>query len=170
MLKSDLVILASPVYLNSISSSTKIFMDRLAYWSHLMPLIGKKCVIIASTQNSGLDETLKYLYEIASYWGLEVIGLIGYRKMDKIDKLNAQIKFCGERVLRSMSIDKNYNISDFRSNVFISFKNLYQSIYNTNAENFEANYWKHNGYLEMTDLYEIVKKLDSRSINLIETE
>ena len=79
MMNSDIVVFATPVYMGFVSGQMKIFLDRLSLWTHLQKLLTKKCVLIVVTQNTSLDETTKYLYEVVSNFGLEIIGCITLR-------------------------------------------------------------------------------------------
>ncbi len=75
--KSDLFILASPVYLHNVSAQLKKFLDRTASWCHRPPFLGKYSVVVATTAGSGLLEVLKFLRGIVTSWGMICLAEIG---------------------------------------------------------------------------------------------
>ena len=75
--KSDGIILSSPVYLQSISGKLKTFVDRTCVWYHRPELFGKPLLAIATTNGSGLKDTLKYIQSIGTQWGTYNSGRIG---------------------------------------------------------------------------------------------
>lgn len=70
ILSSDVVILGTPVYAASVSSDMKLFIDRLSYWLHLMPLAGKLGIPIVTTGSNSINETSMYLKRIMQSLGL----------------------------------------------------------------------------------------------------
>lgn len=76
LMESDLIIIATPVYLNNVSGKMKSFIDRLSYWSHLMKLMGKSAIICVTSKYTGYNDTSKYLYNFCCMLGLNVLGVI----------------------------------------------------------------------------------------------
>jgi multimeric flavodoxin WrbA len=77
LLKSDLVILGSPVYCWQVSAQFKAFMDRLFIWIHTQRLIGKPAITVSTTALDGLKPTVKYLKS-----SLYMLGLIPVGKLE----------------------------------------------------------------------------------------
>lgn len=79
MLAADGVILASPVYFNSVSAQLKAFIDRTADCRHCMRLDGKYGMSIATTASSGEQRTLDYMNEYLTICGANVVGGVSTR-------------------------------------------------------------------------------------------
>lgn len=76
--EADGVIFVSPVYSMHVTYLFKMFVDRFAYNFHRPKYFGKYALLVSSTGNIGLDDTLKYLGAVAGSWGFEVVGELGY--------------------------------------------------------------------------------------------
>lgn len=77
LLEADGIILASPVYLKTISGKLKLFLDRTCQWYHRPVLTAKPVLAVATTKGSGLKATLSYLEDIAIQWGAIAAGAVG---------------------------------------------------------------------------------------------
>lgn len=153
--EADIIILASPVYIRNISSLMKVFLDRIAYWTHLMKLKGKIGVVISTTAQSGIDEVTSYLFYLMSHLGITVVGTICY--CFNYDKhLNKQIEHVYNNILDiERGIIPMYT-NTLTESIFLLFKNLYMNIYNNNATNVEARYWKMHNFFEYNNLIDII--------------
>lgn len=78
-LAADGIILASPVYFNSVSAQLKTFIDRTVDCRHCLLLQGKYGMSITTTASSGVDQTLGYLNEYINMCGAYTIGGVGIR-------------------------------------------------------------------------------------------
>ncbi len=74
---ADGIVLSSPVYLRQISGRLKSLVDRTCSWFHRPPLAGKPILAVATTNGSGLKDTLAYLQSIGEQWGGMNAGSIG---------------------------------------------------------------------------------------------
>ena len=74
MLAADFIIWGSPVYAHQVSGQTKIFIDRISYWFHLLQLAGKKGLVLSTTSGSGYREVLHYLSKLMYYTGMKPVG------------------------------------------------------------------------------------------------
>lgn len=80
ILGSDIFILASPVFAGAVSGDTKTLIDRLSFWLHLMPLIGKVGVPLCTASSNHAGQVLDYLTETLEYLGASVpAGVQAYR-------------------------------------------------------------------------------------------
>jgi len=75
--KSNLFILASPVYLHNVTAQLKKFIDRTCSWIHRPPFIGKFAIVTSTTAGSGLIEVLKMLRAVVTFWGMVCLAEIG---------------------------------------------------------------------------------------------
>jgi len=83
--KSDLLVIASPVYFFNFNSLTKAFIDRLFYSSEINNnenlLQGKKIAVLmtyglTNVIDSGAKNALQSFYDIAKFVGLEIVGIV----------------------------------------------------------------------------------------------
>lgn len=153
---SDLFIISTPVYAKAISGLTKSFIDRLSSWMHLMPLAGKYCVIIVCTYNNGLNEVVSYLYEIMSFFGLTVIGVITFSKEHTSESLEIQMNFIINYLIRL------YNLKNCHSNLILEEKYkaydiAYQIMFDNKSNNIELLKWIKQGYLGKYSFDDIIK-------------
>ena len=77
--EADGVIFVSPVYSMHVSYLFKQFVDRFACTFHRPRYWGKYALTVAVAGNVGLKETNKYLKDMATAWGFEVVDELGYR-------------------------------------------------------------------------------------------
>jgi len=77
LLQADGIILASPVYMMSVTGKLKSLIDKTASWVHRPPLVGKPVLLVATTAGSGLGGVLKYLDQVTIEWGAFPTGRIG---------------------------------------------------------------------------------------------
>lgn len=150
ILISDLIVFATPVYMGTVSGTMKNFLDRLSNWTHIQPLLGKRCIIIVTTQNSGVDETISYLYKVVSYFGLDVVGLIGIRKNDIDIKITEQLEIIIDRYQRIIYYKEKTFANTLRNGIFENLKNLYSTQAQAGIDTFEVNYWSEKGYFDKT--------------------
>lgn len=95
ILDANIIIIGTPVYLNNISSYTKIFIERLALFTHLMCLLGKIGIVVITTANSGYIETVNYINNVFKFMGVSTQGILIIKKNDyyfsKIDMITKHI-------------------------------------------------------------------------------
>lgn len=153
--ESDIIVLASPVYIRNVSSLMKVFLDRIAYWTHLMKLKGKMGVVISTTAQSGIDEVTSYLFYLMSHLGITVVGTICYCfNYDKL--LNKQIEHVYNNILDIEGGVIPMFTNTLTESIFLLFKKLYLNIYNNNNTNKEAKYWKMHNFFEYDNLIDII--------------
>lgn len=76
MLACDLLILGSPVYVDSVSAQAKAFIDRIYVWLHVLRLLGKPAITAVTTANSGAAAVERYLGTV-----LLLLGAIGVGRL-----------------------------------------------------------------------------------------
>lgn len=74
LLAADGIILASPVYFNSVSAQLKTFMDRTSDCRHCMLFEGKYGMSVTTTASSGAERTVDYMSEYLVNSGAFVVG------------------------------------------------------------------------------------------------
>ncbi|MBW2525684.1 MAG: flavodoxin family protein, partial [Deltaproteobacteria bacterium] len=76
MLGCDMLILASPVYVNQVSAQMKALLDRLFTWCHVFPLLGKYSLSACTTGNDGQRETGEFLEKMLATYGTSSFGTL----------------------------------------------------------------------------------------------
>lgn len=155
-LNNDIIILSTPIYLNFISGSLKILFDRLAYWSHLLPLIGKKAILVITTSNSGVKQTEDYLELICAYFGLTVITTI-VKTSKEIDELNYEVS----ELITNEAVERILNNMYKSPKLEIVFNYYYNYYLNLIDDTKEKEYWIKR-YLKYADLEDILASIQQK--------
>lgn len=141
LLSSDLFIIGTPIYMNNVSSNIKLFFDRLAYWSYVMPLYQKKCIIIISSSSRDYQNTVKkYMENIISHFGCYILGTVMISNYTSEKEINWQI----EKIIMNININnnKNYINFDFVNKLYNMKKNYFKNLEKSNQRVWEIEYWK----------------------------
>ncbi|MBU0935983.1 MAG: flavodoxin family protein [Spirochaetes bacterium] len=77
--QADIVVFASPVYVDDVSGVMKNLLDRLAYLCHRPEMAGKLAWPIATSAVSPTRHTLRTLSAAALTWGFRLAGQTGLR-------------------------------------------------------------------------------------------
>lgn len=152
MIESDIIVLVSPVYAHNVPGNLKTFIDRIAHWSHLMHLTGKKAIIITVASNNGLNETEEYLKKILLYLGVSILDSIKiYTEASKVEGINSILDVSASNISNRIQ-QKKYIIENMQE---LYFKFLKENIYKLESDNFERNYWESSGKLEFDSFREL---------------
>ena len=76
ILDSDGLVLSSPVYLRGVTSTFKAFADRTNAWFHNPETAGKPALLVATTESTGVKETIQFLDSLATGFGARKGGSI----------------------------------------------------------------------------------------------
>ncbi len=79
MKEADGLIVASPVYVNDVSGTTKNWMDRLAYICHRPEFAGKCAYLVATVGNGPAAHGLRTLNMALRSWGFYIVGQAGFK-------------------------------------------------------------------------------------------
>lgn len=74
ILRADILIVASPVYVHSFSSDLKLLIENLASWAHTLRLQGKPTVVLSTCGSNGFDTVIKPLSEVLTFMGANIIA------------------------------------------------------------------------------------------------
>lgn len=119
ILKSDLFIIASPVYIHSMSSDLKLIIERISSWAHTLMLEGKPVVVLSTCESNGFNKVIRPLSELMTYMGGNVIAtsnasLINeFSNSEKLNSIAIEIsdrieKFTNELPQSNSFIEKNF--------------------------------------------------------------
>ncbi|MCG8572242.1 MAG: flavodoxin family protein [Spirochaetes bacterium] len=83
--KSDVIIFAGPVYINSLNGTMKIFIDRFVHLCHHLEAYQQYAHIIITTNKSGISNTIKNLSDAVVAWGMYLTGSKGFALEDSTE-------------------------------------------------------------------------------------
>jgi len=89
MLESDGIVLASPNYINNVTSYMKTFLDRMADTIHCQRFLGKYVVSVSTAGGSGAAEVAAYLNQAAFNMGASVVGAVSVNLSEGEDAFKA---------------------------------------------------------------------------------
>lgn len=129
---TDIMLFYSSIYADFINGYTKNMLDRLSYMTHLMPYIGKYCVIIISTYRSGVNDSIRYLYRFFSLLGFNVIGIVSITTEDDRESINTKLSQIYRRIERELYGDL-HNMSLIQRQMCKKLRLVYGSTINGKA-------------------------------------
>lgn len=155
LMNSDIVIFASPVYVHQISGTMKLFIDRIASWTHLLKLRGKLGVVISVSSTNGNEFVDFYLKKVLEYLGVIVVDNISVAVNSmKQDSITDKIRKSAEIVTYNYHNKENVRTSQKQEMFFQNMKQIYQ----LSEETYEKKYWIENGYMNSNSYEEIWSK------------
>lgn len=153
MLASDVIVLVSPVYNNSISGSTKVFLDRISCWTHLFKLAGKYAILVTVSDRKNMNGAMEYLKYISDFLGLYVVDSVVVEKENLIkDEFASICKKSVNKLIRVLTAaDELIHVSERQEQCFRSMKKSYKDF---QLPTYEKNYWekhlmRYNSLLDM---------------------
>lgn len=152
---SKIIILSTPIYVDNVSGLIKTFIDRLASWTHLMSLSGKLCILIITTQNSGIQKVGDYLYKVMSSLGLIIVGIVIKSKNDELDFLNYQIESIVFNTMYYLKKPNYVSVNQTLEKIFQSYNYIYNNCFTKTSNNYEMIQWK-NKYKNMNTFQDYI--------------
>ncbi|MEY8458368.1 flavodoxin family protein [Lactococcus ileimucosae] len=154
ILNSDLLILASPVYLHYMTGELKMILDKLAWWAHTLRLQGKPVVLLSTCSTNGQDTVIKPLGEIMNYMGGNVIATANASmvpdQINNLEWLDSVSEEISSRITKSIIDYPKANI--FTEKIFsanrISMLEQVSYFEDNGIKNGELEFWKSSGMLE----------------------
>lgn len=173
MLESDIIIFSSPIYVHNVTGIMKNFIDRIAYWTHLMRLSSKHSIILTTTSNNGHIYVEDYLKSVSNYLGLDVMGCCNISE-DKPQQLyNAIVEF---DIIDNFSTEIIAKLKEnsMKSNlmlevIFQSMKKKFlvaKEILNDLNSNAEVDYWYRNKIIDCDSHQELLDKIKLGDIKI----
>lgn len=156
MIKADFIILASPVYLHNVSGDMKIFIDRIAYWSHLLRLAGKVGIAVVTSTGNGLDLTANYIHKVMTYMGIKVVGKFGVIPYDNNKDIINSIESCSN-IIKDYINGKNVESDNILEKLFTANKISIEAQSELNTA--EYRYWNESGLIKCNSFEEVLDTL-----------
>jgi multimeric flavodoxin WrbA len=159
LMRSDMIILLSPVYAHNVSGDMKTFIDRISHWLHLMKLAGKLSVPVSVSSNNGNNYVDDYLKKILEWLGTEVVAqlsiTVDYPAMLKDDfYMNKHLPKICKKIAAALDAGE-FHSTPQQEDFFISLKGNYSG--KSNADSAEQRYWQASGMLDFDSLENYVR-------------
>ena len=148
---ADVVIAASPVYVDDVSGTMKNWIDRMAHLCHRPGFAGKSVYLIATTGTTPTGRTLETLTNAFTLWGYQVIGKAGFISGALLSKevlesrCRARAEKIAGQILRSLDRQSALRPS-FRS--LLTFKVQQTAWQKYKTPSYDLDYWRGAGWTE----------------------
>lgn len=164
LLKSEVIIFASPVYAHNITGTMKIFIDRIAYGLHIMRFAGKYGVTVSFSNSNGNSFVDGYLSKILMYLGVKVIQNVSVQRVKVVDQ--SVISKCGKQITEIIEGTGGRKSTDYEELVFQTMKNALLNVHERLETN-ETKYWKEHGYFDCDSFEKVFVREKNRLDNKI---
>lgn len=152
LLRSNAVVLISPVYAHNVSAPMKCLIDRCSYMMHLMPLAGKAGISVSVSSNNGNQIVSDYLDKIMEYWGVTILESV--KLQNAIMDIEVQDSYISHIIERLRYFEK-HNVLKANERHESIFK-TYAQKYLSNPDSPEAKKWTLQGYSSKNSFQEIL--------------
>ena len=154
---SDLLILASPVYVEDINGIMKNWIDRMSFICHRPEYAGKGAYVISTSAIGSTSHTLRTMSTALRAWGFTVFGSTSFvtgalMKREEIGQhYGPVISRIAEKILRDFQRGKQKNPSFLSLLIFKVQQNYYKK---HEAEgSLDYTYWKDHGWTDKGATY-----------------
>lgn len=151
MLGADVLIIASPVYVNDMNGIMKNWIDRMAFSSHRPELAGKMVFLIATVAGSPTFQTLMMMGSAFSTWGTHILGKAGFKMGALMKESEIDTKFTSKLTKITKCIFQAYQNKRFLKPSFMSLMTfrIQQKAWarNPDKNNVDYQYWYQHGWL-----------------------
>jgi multimeric flavodoxin WrbA len=147
---ADVLLVASPVYVNDVSGQIKNWMDRLAYLCH-RPAMGGKCAYAVATVGGGpFRHALDTMNKALLTWGYHLAGQSGFKMgalatTDQLSIYQPEVTKSAEKLLKA-AIEKASLNPAFIS--LLAFRVQQLTWQNEKPGTLDYVYWQSRGWLK----------------------
>ena len=151
MQAADGLIVASPVYVDDVSGTTKNWIDRLAHVCHRPEFAGKCVYLVATTGSSPTGHAIRTLRTATMCWGFYVVGEAGFKTgaLMPQEKLKAQhgprAKEIAQALFRAIH-EKRFVRPTFLS--LMTFKIQQRAYQQVDKDSIDFKYWHSQDWLD----------------------
>ena len=142
MMEANIIIWATPIYMNNVSGIMKTFIDRLHIWTKILYLSGKHNIMLSTSSHAGGDiYVLNYLSNIVCSLGAVNIGKYNLcldvpKELYTTDKEEMLLRNYVRQTTESL-IKNSYKSTPLHEMIF---KDLKAQINSLNVKNIKDNY------------------------------
>lgn len=146
MIKSDGLILSSPIYVGTVSGKFKTMVDRTCMWYHRPELAGKPILFVATTEATGIKDTKKCFETIAMEWGCQKAGFIARSSRN----INSSVQ--NKELLQFLKLlnegKSSYKPSIYEINIF-----QVQKVLALKTNERDKQFWQDSGWIDKVYYY-----------------
>jgi multimeric flavodoxin WrbA len=156
--QADVVILASPVYVEDVNGIMKNWIDRMAFHSHRPEFAGKAAFVLSTSGSGSTTHTLATMKNALRTWGFFIAGQATFQTGALMPKEEIAALYQGKiRRIAEKILGGETNSSLKPTLVSLLFFKVQQRYYlNMPAEDsIDYSYWKGKGWLEPSCHYYI---------------
>lgn len=164
LLKSEVIIFASPVYAHNITGIMKNFIDRIAYGLHVMRFAGKYGITVSVSDSNGNSFVDSYLSKILMYMGVKVVQNVSIQRVKPTEP--SIIFACGKQITEIIDGVGGRKSTEYEELVFQTMKKALLNV-RTRLETNETKYWDEHGYFECDSFEKAFEKEKDRLDNNI---
>lgn len=160
----DIVVWATPVYMNNVSGIMKTLLDRLHMWTKVMYMGGKRSIILTTSSHQGGE------YYVHSYLS-NILCNLGFLNMDsfhmtvdmpqqlynKADEERLINQYCTETINHILSPDSTY-ITQLHEFVFSDLRNQVRGLIPARQNSFIIPYWEKSGMFGCDSYQEYIEE------------
>lgn len=152
--ESDVIILASPVYVYHATGAMKSFLDHYGYrWLVHRPeekMFRKQAICISTAAGGGMKSTNKDMGDSTFFWGIAKtykygVGVRAVSWDEVSDKIKKRVDKKTSMLARKIKKNQNNIKPSFKTKIFFNIMRLVQKKGWNEAD---LNYWKEKGWLE----------------------
>ncbi len=148
---ADVVIAATPVYVDDVSGTTKNWMDRLAHTCHRPEFAGVCAYLLATVGSSPTRHALQTLNGL-TYMGFHIIGRAGFKTgaLSKRDRINARYEKKIAQIARDIvAAVRQQAVQRPTFYSLLSFKIQQRAWQSAKPGSVDYRYWEGNGWLDL---------------------
>ncbi len=163
ILKADVLVIASPVYLHYMTADLKLILDRSSWWAHTLRLQGKPVVVLSTCASNGFNTVLEPLSKIINFMGGNVIATANAallpNQINNEEWLNEVSQEIANRITEYAYLPPQSNpfIEKVFSNTKISMIQQEEFSKSSNMELGENKYWRETGMSEFDTFEEYLE-------------
>lgn len=158
MLKANLIILASPVYVCDVSGQMKALLDHFGYiWMPHRPeylMFNKIGLVLSTAAGAGTSHTNKTMKKSLNYWGLKRVfsykknvGAMSWEEVNSKNKnqIIKEFRILADKISKAVAKSNTLKPRLFTKIIFTAMKGMQKK---NSWNETDKNYWKEQGWLE----------------------
>ncbi len=154
---SDVIILASPVYVEDVTGVMKNWIDRMAFVCHRPEYFGKAAYVLSTSGIGSTNHTLMTMNNALRTWGFSVIGQTtfitdAFMELDELNKrYQAKISKIADRIIKHYQSSNSLKPSFLALMIFAIQQQYYKK--DDNKDSLDYKYWVKRSWLDKDCIY-----------------
>lgn len=153
MLKADIIVWGSPVYVQHVSGTMKNFIDRCAKEIYTLPLRGKLAITVSSSGGNGNGYVNEYMRKVLNMLGAYVIEDVAFTEFMNKEKLSFIYEKSSKKIIQTIS-SECIMIDEFLEQRYAACKKTFD-LYEDG--NWIKKYWKKHNLFSFVTYAELIE-------------